>query len=67
MYCLQIKEPWALPNTLGNRSMPVHSYRWEDKACCEEKGPLDELARQFRETGLEVRIEERGGNVVENI
>lgn len=62
MFCLQIKEPWVMPNTLGNRSMPVHTYRWKDKACCEEKEPLEELAQQLRETGLKARIEKRGDN-----
>ena len=29
-YRLQRKEPWVIPNVLGNRSMPVHSWRWKD-------------------------------------
>lgn len=28
-YRLQRKEPYTMPNILGNHSMPVHSYRWK--------------------------------------
>lgn len=39
-YRLQRKEPVALPNVLGNRSMPVHTYRWKDIMACAEREPL---------------------------
>ena len=29
-YRLQRKEQWVVPNILGNRSMPVYSWRWKD-------------------------------------
>jgi len=41
MYFLERKEPYAMPNILGNCSMPVHTYRWKAIAVCEEKGPLE--------------------------
>ena len=31
-YRLQRKEPYTMPNILGNHSMPVHTYRWKDIA-----------------------------------
>ena len=31
-YRLQRKEPYVMPNILGNHSMPVHTYRWKDIA-----------------------------------
>lgn len=41
MYFLERKEPYVLPNILGNRSFPVHTYRWKTIAMCEEKEPLE--------------------------
>lgn len=29
-YRLQRKEAFAMPNILGNHSLPVHTYRWVD-------------------------------------
>jgi hypothetical protein len=40
MYFLERKEPYTLPNILGNCSFPVHTYRWKAIAMCEEKYPL---------------------------
>lgn len=31
-YRLQRKERYALPNILGNHSIPVYTYRWKDIA-----------------------------------
>ena len=31
-YRLQRKEPFTMPNILGNHSMPVKTYRWKDIA-----------------------------------
>lgn len=41
MYFLKRKEPYAMPNILGNHSMPVHTYRWKAIAMCEEKELLE--------------------------
>jgi hypothetical protein len=40
MYFLERKEPYAMPNILGNHSMPVHTHRWKIIASCECKEPL---------------------------
>ena len=45
MYFLERKEPYAMPNILGNHSMPVHTYRWKAIAVCEEREPLEELLK----------------------
>lgn len=42
MYFLERKEPYTMPNILGNHSMPVYTYRWKAIAVCEEKEPLEE-------------------------
>lgn len=42
-YHLQRREKIALPNVLGNHSMPVHTYRWKTIAVCAEREPLKEL------------------------
>ena len=43
MYFLERKEPYAMPNILGNHSFPVHTYRWCQIAVCSEKWPLMNL------------------------
>lgn len=43
MYFIERKEPYAMPNILGNHSFPVHTYRWKIIAKCEEKEPLEEI------------------------
>lgn len=43
MYFLERKEPYVLPNILGNHSFPVHTYRWKIIAKCDEKEPLEEM------------------------
>lgn len=43
MYFLEEKQPYAMPNILGNRSFPVHTYRWKIIAKCEERKPLEEM------------------------
>ena len=35
-YRLQRKEPYTMPNILGNHSMPVHTYRWKDIAISDD-------------------------------
>lgn len=42
-YRLQRKEPYTLPNILGNHSMPVHTYRWVDIAMSEDKKNLEKI------------------------
>lgn len=57
MYVIMVKEPHAMPNMLGNKSQPVHTHRWRDVACCAEKKPLEDMAKNYKEGT--VRIEER--------
>jgi len=40
MYFLERKETYAMPNILGNHSMPAYTYRWKAIAACESKEPL---------------------------
>lgn len=42
-YRLQRKEAYAMPNTLGNHSFPVHTYRWKDVAASDDRAALEEL------------------------
>ena len=42
-YRLQRKEPYTLPNILGNHSMPVYTYRWVDIAMSEDKKNLEKI------------------------
>lgn len=42
-YRLQCKEPYAIPNILGNHSFPVHSYRWVDKFASDDKKALENI------------------------
>ena len=39
-YRLQKKEPFAIPNVLGNHNFPVHTYRWVDIAVSNDKEGL---------------------------
>ena len=43
MFFLEHKVPYAMPNVLGNHSFPVHTYKWQQIAACEEKYPLENL------------------------
>ena len=40
---LKEKKPMQMPNILGNRSFPVHTYCWKIIAKCEEREPLEEM------------------------
>ena len=40
-YRLQRKEAYALPNILGNKSFPVHTYRWRDIAASDDRNALE--------------------------
>lgn len=53
-YRLQKKEPWAMPNILGNRSFPVHTYRWVDIVASDSKEALENI----RPKGDDYRIED---------
>lgn len=48
MYFLEHKEPYAMPNVLGNHSFPVHTYRWPTIAVSEEKYALENLKSSKR-------------------
>jgi len=39
-YRLQRRESVAMPNILGNRSMPVYTYRWKDIAASDDEAAL---------------------------
>lgn len=39
-YRLQRKERFVIPNIVGNRSMPVYSYRWKDILASDSKEAL---------------------------
>ena len=43
MYFLERKEPYAMPNILGNHSFLVHTYRWRQIAVSEAKWALENL------------------------
>lgn len=44
-YRLQRKEPYTMPNIIGNRSMPVRTFRWRDVALSNDKESLERAAR----------------------
>lgn len=44
-YRLQRKEPYAMPNILGNHSFPVHTHRWRDVAISDDKEALLAMIR----------------------
>lgn len=51
MFFLERKEPYILPNILGNKSFPVYTYRWKAIAVCESKEPLEtELKKMDKAT-----------------
>ena len=43
MYFLERKEPYAMPNILGNHSFPVHTYRWRQIAISKARWALENL------------------------
>ena len=42
-YRLQRRESVAMPNILGNHSMPVYTYRWKDVAASDDKAALADI------------------------
>ena len=63
-YRLQAKQPYTMPNVLGNHSMPVHTYRWVDIAVSNSKEALEEMIIKLKEDNPKkaFRIEEFGFN-----
>ena len=53
-YRLQRRESVAMPNILGNHSMPVYTYRWKDIAVSDDKAALTDIMPQ----GDRCRIED---------
>lgn len=47
MFFIERKEPYVLPNILGNHSMPVHTFRWKIIAKCEERQPLEKALKNM--------------------
>ena len=45
-YRLQRQEQVAMPNILGNHSLPVYTYRWRDVAASDDYGELLKLMPQ---------------------
>lgn len=47
-YRLQRKEAYAIANVIGNRSMPVHTYRWKDIMASGDRAALVEILLSTR-------------------
>jgi hypothetical protein len=47
VYFLERREPVAMPNTLGNTSQPVHTYRWKAIYTCPERWPLEGILNRL--------------------
>ncbi len=62
-YRLQVKTAIAMPNILGNHSMPVHTYRWTDIAVSNDKTAIEEHKAKLEQADSrrEYRIETFGG------
>lgn len=67
-YRLQRKEPYTMPNVLGNHSMPVKTYRWKDIAVSSDfealkkylpNSPDYRIIDTFNEGGFESKVFER--------
>lgn len=52
-YRLQRKEAYTTPNILGNRSFPVHTYRWKDIAASDDRAALEKLMPNSRDYRIE--------------
>lgn len=52
-YRLQRKETIARPNTLGNRSFPVYTYRWKDIAASDDRVELEKLLPNEKDYRIE--------------
>ena len=63
-YRLQRKEPYTMPNVLGNHSMPVKKFRWRDVALSNDKESLERAARgrhEYRVIDTEEAFEDAQG------
>lgn len=52
-YRLQRKEPFVMPNILGNASQPVHTYRWKDIAMSDSREALEECVKDWTNYRIE--------------
>ena len=52
-YRLQRKEAYAMPNIIGNRSLPVHTYRWKDIAASDDRTALEKLMPNDKDYRIE--------------
>ena len=52
-YRLQYKEPVTRPNILGNRSFPVHTYRWKDIAASNDYDALKKIMPNNKDYRIE--------------
>ena len=52
-YRLQRKEAYTMPNILGNRSFPVHTYRWKDIAASDDRAALEKLMPNVKDYRIE--------------
>lgn len=59
MYFLERREPYTMPNILGNRSFPIRTYRWRIIMACKEKEPLEEIIRKSYTKAAEYVVEYR--------
>ena len=61
-YHLERKEPCAMPNILGNKAFPVHTYRWRGIAASDDKYELLKIC-PVAAVGKDYRIvDTKGGN-----
>ena len=42
-----------MPNILGNRSFPVHTYRWKDIAASDDRAALEKLMPNSKDYRIE--------------
>lgn len=52
-YRLQRKEGCYIPNTLGNHSFPVHTFRWKDVAASNDRTELEKLMPNQKDYRIE--------------
>lgn len=52
-YRLQRKEPFAMPNILGNASQPVHTFRWKDIAVSDSREALEKCVKDWTNYRIE--------------
>ena len=62
-YSLQRKERFVLPNTLGNHSFPVYTYRWKDIAMSNDRKLLEREMPNDKDYRIEDRCPWLNGEV----